>query len=193
MTQYARPDSDVDNQSDAWTNSDGGAPENTLYTYINGTVPCPGDPPVCNYVAGSDDECSGEGVYFTVELPEVDDPESSSSHAMKFYGRVESAESDLWTKIELMKDVGGAEEAVIATKTISDPDDTSAPGTLYTHNLSTSEANDIDDYTDLSLRIYFGDDGCMGVNFQVYQAWFECPDAPTPSATTSPAFLLFVD
>ena len=187
MTQYARPDSDVDNQSDAWTNSDGGAPSNVLYTYIDETSAG------SDYVQGSDDDCSGDGMYFTVGLSNVTDPESATGHAMKYYGRSDQAESDLWTKIELMKDVGGAEEAVIATKTISDPDDTSAPGTLYTHNLSTSEANDIDDYTDLSLRIYFGDDGCMGVNFQVYQAWLECPDAPTPSATTSPAFLLFVD
>lgn len=182
MTQYARPDSDVDNQSDAWTNSDGGAPSNVLYTYIDETSAG------SDYVQGTDDECSGDGKYFTVGLSNVTDPSSSSGHAMKFYGRLTSSESDTWFKIELLEGT-----TVRATKTISDPDDTSAPGTLFTHSLSTSEANSITNYNNLRLRIYAGDDGCMGAEFQVYQAWFECPDASTPSATTSPAFLLFVD
>jgi hypothetical protein len=182
MTQYARPDSDVDNPSSGWTNSAGGAPDNTLYTYIDEASVG------SDYVEGTDDNCDGDGFYFTVGLSNVTDPESASGHAMKFYGKVDSAESNTWYKIQLLEGT-----TVRAQKTISDPDGTSGTGTLYTHNLSTSEANSISNYNDLRIRIYAGDDDCMGVGFSVYQAYFECPDASTPSATTSPAFLLFVD
>ena len=183
MAQYARPDSDVDNPGDAWTNSDGGAPDNTLYTYIDETSVG------SDYVSGQDGDCTGDGAYFTVGLSNVTDPESASSHAMKFYGYTDSAgEVNTWLKIELLEGT-----TVRATKTISEPDNDTPPGDLYTHNLSTSEANSIGNYDNLRLRIYAGDDDCMGVTMRVYQAWFECPDAPTPSATTSPAFLLFVD
>ena len=182
MTQYARPDSDVDNPGDVWTNSDGGAPSNTLYTYIDETSVG------SDYVAATDDNCDGAGVYFTVGLSNVTDPESASGHAMKFYGKVDAAETSTWYKIDLLEGT-----TVRATQQWDEPDGDSGTGTLYTHNLSTSEANSISNYNNLRLKIYAGDDDCMGVSFSVYQALFECPDASTPSATTSPAFLLFVD
>jgi len=174
-TQYARPDSDVDNLNDAWTNSDGGAPDNTLYTYIDGASAG------SDYVDATDDDCDGTGVYFTVGLDSLTDPESANCHAMKFYGKVDSVGSNSWFKIELLEGT-----TVRASKTIASPAGTAGVGTLYTHNLSVAEANSITDYDNLRLRIYAGDDDCEGILFSVYQAWFECPEAEAEDITITP-------
>jgi hypothetical protein len=180
MTQYARPDSDITNQGDAWTGA--GAPSNTLYTEIDGTSAG------SDNVNGQDGDCSGDGVEFEVGLSDVDDPSSSSSHAFKARVRVDDADAGAAMRIRLMEG-----STTRATKNFS-PDATSAPGALITHNLSTSEANSISNYDNLRLEFVAYDDECMGVTFYVYQAWFECPDAAAPvAAANGKAFMLFLD
>jgi len=66
----------------------------------------------------------------------------------------------------------------------------------HTHTLTggDAEARSISDYDD--LQIWFkrgGGIGQMGEGVTITQAWFECPDASAAAATTSPAFLLFVE
>ena len=182
MTQYARPDSDVDNQDDAWTNSDGGAPSNTLYTYIDEASGG------SDYVEATDDNCDGAGVYFTVGLSNVTDPESASSHVIKAYIRIDPGTdmSNAFMRGELLEG-----STVRATSGDWETDDT---GALLTYTLSTAEANSISNYNNLRLRITFFDDECYGSTGYVDRAWFECPDAAAPAAAANgKAFMLFLD
>ena len=63
---------------------------------------------------------------------------------------------------------------------------------VHTHTLSEEEAGNISDYDD--LQIWFKRSGGeMGEGIKITQAWFEVGGVSEEAATTSPAFLLFME
>jgi len=182
MTQYARPDNDTSNAGN-WEPQDDGAgmPPDHLYECLNKTSPTADQ----KYMKVADDSGEGSALICIIRLGDVTDPNSTSSH--RFYWNAKDDGSGLPLTVSLL--VGSD---VVASKTTTLPTD-------YADDyleLGGSEANfpsDQADYNNLQLKFSLTDEETYGDYCYVRQAWFQCPDAAAPSATTSPAFLLFVD
>ena len=173
MTQYARPDSDTANDGN-WTGETTMSGE-VLYTQIDEASADDDD-----YISGDDGSCGG--VNCQVGLSDVDDPSSATNH--KVYYRITDEDGSGSTLlVKLMQ-----ASTVIASQTT----DLTEEFVTYNFTLSSTEANNISDYSNLRLDFTFTDDECMGLVGKISQAYFECPDAAA-AAATSEAFLLFVD
>lgn len=157
MTQYARPDADLYN-SEGWTSPAWSRIDEDCASYDGVFAQSP----------------SKADALLTCTLSDVTDPSSSSSHTMRVRGYVNT---------------NGTATIVIslycgATTLIKQwtPAWTGSSAE-YSYGLSSTEANNITDYTD--LRVWFQFDytsGSRGQGFiDCFQ--FECPDAPT--STTS--------
>jgi hypothetical protein len=175
MTQYARPDSNID--AGGWT--DDMAMDDASYTIIDQD---PEGTPDCSvYIKRADD---GSDATAKFGLQNVTDPESASDHKVV----VRAGGTVMMSAVpELTYALYQGASTQIATKTFRPADGSFANNTL---TLSSTQANNITDYTDLRIWLTCGDEGGMGDEDHVCQAWFECPDAAS-AATTSPSFLLF--
>ena len=173
MAQYARPDSDV--SDGRWLNS---ADNSTnLYSYIDESSVSDDDYIWVEDEWGSTDIC-------TVGLGDVTDPSSASDHKFTVRSRENGGSSSVEMTVTLL-------QGTTVIKSVSFYPDYAFSNTTTT--LSSVEANSITDYTDLRLKIQAVDGMGMGTFTEVSWAYFECPDASTPSAVSNPAFLLFVD
>jgi hypothetical protein len=181
MTQYARPDDDTSNAGSWQPVDDGGSTPSTLHECISKTSPGDDDKHM-----DVDDSASGEGsaLICVIRLSDVTDPNVTSSH--RFYWNAKDQGSELPLTVSLL--VGSVPVASkTTTLTSSYADDYLELGGSET-NFPADQA----DYNNLQLKFSYIDEEAFGDTCSVQQAWFQCPDVVS-AATTSPAFLLFVD
>tara|TARA_R110002110_G_scaffold259266_18_gene474987 strand:- start:426 stop:962 length:537 start_codon:yes stop_codon:yes gene_type:complete len=178
MTQYARPDNDTSNAGSWQANDDGGSPPSTLHECLSKTTASADQ----KYITVTDDEA--EAKVCVIRLGDVTDPSSTSSH--RFYWNAKDQGSELPLTVSLL--VGSD---VVASKTTT-LTGSYADDYLELGGSETNFPSDQADYNNLQLKFSYIDDETFGDTCFVRQAWFQCPDAAA-AATTSPAFLLFVD
>ena len=177
MTQYASPNGDVTDGD--WVNAGGG--QGALNSNCRKDT---GDSSfiISEEVFGSPDTCR-------FRLQNGDDPLSDSDHVVHYravagagFGGPVSLTIQIYDTNVVSPIVTEANTSVSATGL-----------TDYSFTLEDSEANAITDYDDLEI-VFTRGAGTMGDSMTVSEAWIQYPDEGTPpAATTSPAFLLFVD
>ena len=162
MAQYARPNNDP-SQTTNWVPSTG----SNLYAMIDEASPNDGD-----WVQVTDN-MSGQTETFKVDLSSVTDPVSSSNHKVT----VRASDSVGFGTIDFVVKLkqGATTIASVTSFTLS------SSAADHTYTLSAGEANSITDYGSLLLEISATDTMMGATVTKVYQAFFECPDAPAPS------------
>ena len=160
MTQYARPDSDV--SAGNWTPSTG----SDLYAMIDEASTNDSDFISVDDVDGSTETCQ-------VDLSSVTDPVASNLHVVTTRASEASGMGTISLNVTLKQ---GA--TTIAAKTFSTLTGSAAD---YTFTLSSAEANSITNYGALSLVFASTDTMSMMTTTKIYQAFFECGDAPVPA------------
>ena len=176
MTQYARPDADISdgdwlNQSDSNTN---------LYASIDESSASDSD-----YIKATDEGYgSGSDIVCIIGLSDINTPDGDADHKIKYRASDDTGSGAMSLKVELL-------EGSTVRKTNTNRRLTSSLAT-YTINLTTSEASNISDYTNLRLRFTANDGSGSGTTCTVSWAEFQAPDEAS-GIVTSPAFLLFVD
>ena len=163
MTQYSRPDNDP-SQTTNWAPSTG----SDLFAMIDEASPDDAD-----YVSVQD-QMSGTTETFKVDLSTVTDPVSAASHKVTVRAKDSVGMGTIALTVKLLQ--GATTIANITSFSLSG----SSPAD-YTYTLSTGEANSITDYSSLLLEVSATDSMMSGTTTTVYQAFFECPDAPAPS------------
>tara|TARA_R110002020_G_scaffold16515_17_gene58335 strand:- start:3621 stop:4112 length:492 start_codon:yes stop_codon:yes gene_type:complete len=119
------------------------------------------------------DQMSGSTETFTVDLSTVTDPVSSLSHKVTVRAKDSVGFGTITFVVKLVQ--GATTIATITSYTLS------GSAADHTYTLSTAEANSITNYSSLSLQVSATDSMFSGTTTTVYQAFFECPDAPAPS------------
>ena len=176
MTQYARPDSNID--AGGWTDEFG--LDDASYTIIDQDPE--GTPDCNNYIKATEE---GDDKTAKFGLQNVTDPESASDHKVV----VRAGGSNMMEGVpELTYALYQGASTQIATKTFTPADGSFANNTL---TLNSTQANNITDYTDLRIWLTMNGGAAGGDEDWVCQAWFECPNA-SAAAVTHP-FLMFVD
>ena len=178
MTQYARPDGDTSVGNWASSAMSGGLWE-AIDEVSGGTDSI--------YVSHEDD--TGEEATFT--LGNVTDPEDHTNHKVVVNAYVD----DEWSGTVTLNINLKQGSTSLKNQTFSVAYSSDESGTDYTMVLASTDIDtELTNYNDLNLVITATDtaDGGM-ITTYVNRAWFECPDAPPPSALANPAFLLFVD
>ena len=181
MTQYKSPNGDV--SDGAWTNAGGG--QGALNSNCRrGT----GD---SSYIIS--EESFGGTDTCRFRLQNGDDPLSDSDHEVH-YRAVATAGDPMMgggsppsLTIQIYDTNVGSP---IVTETNNGVSTSSL--TDYDFTLTASEANAITDYDDLEI-VFTRGAGMGGKTMKITKAWIQYPDEGTASATTSPAFLLFLE
>jgi hypothetical protein len=168
MAQYARPDADV--SAGNWGPSTG----SDLYAVIDEAVTDDSD-----YISVTDSDGSAETCQ--VELGGVTDPVSDSGHIITVRASEDSSSSVVALVITLKQ---GA--TTIATYTESS---ITGSATNYPHTLTTGEADSITNYSALSLVFAATDGMGMGTTTTIYQAFFECGNAPAPTGIAGVTYM----
>jgi len=176
MAQTARPDADV-SQGD-WTDDEDNS--DPLYQQINETSSIDD-----NYIKVNDEEGMGEELSCEVGLGDVTDPDGASG-TYKFVVRSLNDSGMGGETIDAQLKQGSNVRATLNMNV-------NGSFTNYTHSLSSSEISACGTFANLSIKLIAQDLAGAGGEFQVSSVYFECPDAPAASATTSPAFLLFIE
>ena len=171
MAQYARPDNDT--SDGRWLNNNGN--NTNLYSYIDESSVDDSD-----YIHVTDSMGSTDTVVF--RLSDVTDPEDHSSHSVVV--RAKDAAGFGAVSLGVILKQGST---TIKSTTFS----TGSSFANHTMSLSSGEAGNISDYTDLNLTITATDNMSFFTKTSVSWAYFECPDAA--ASTTTHPFLLFVD
>jgi|TARA_B100001778_G_scaffold314532_1_gene299880 hypothetical protein len=178
MTQYARPDADISdgdwlNQSDSNTN---------LYASIDESSASDSD-----YIYAEDEGYgSGSDIVCIIGLGDINEPDGNADHKIKYRATENSGMNAYSLKVELLE--GSTVRKSVTNSSIGGSFATS------TISLTTSEAGNISDYTNLRLRFTANDSQGGGYVLKVSWAEFQAPDAASGGGVaTSPAFLLFVD
>ena len=192
MTQYARPNADV---ADAeWVDQWSVAGE--LYQLIDESSASDSDyikSAITNPMSDSPADCK-------IELANtVTDPDTALDDHKVMYRAVgwDASMMGAPALIVSLYDTTVSTSTPIITYTqsgLGDANMSGDPFVTYTLALNSTQAGNILSYDD--LQIWFKRQGGSSMNdaVRVSQAWFECADAPVGGgATTSPAFLLFVD
>ena len=186
MTQYARPDGTTIADS-IWVNEQSN--QTNLHLSVDEAAGTSGQDDD-KIQSDSDGMTTPDWIKFT--LSDVDDPESASDHKVVYRAigaGMGSAPSLIWSLRE-----GSTERAGDTNSSLNNSNMWESIS-VHTHTLSSGEANAITDYSD--LQIWFKRSGGeMGDGVTITQVWFECPDASEEeeeAATTSPAFLLFME
>ena len=182
MTQYASPNGDV--TDGGWVNAGGGA--GALNSNCRKDT---GDSSfiISEEVFGSPDTCR-------FRLENGDDPLSDSDHVVHYRA--------IATGGDPMMGGGGPVSLTIqiydtnvVSPIVTETNNSVSTSSLtdYSFTLEDAEAEAIEDYDDLEISFVRG--AGMGVEtMKITEAWIQYPDEGTPpAATTSPAFLLFVD
>ena len=189
MTQYARPDGTTILDT-LWLNEQSN--QTDLHLSVDEAAGTSGQDND-KIQSDSDDDGMGGGTtpdWINFTLGDVDDPESASDHKVVYraIGAGMGSVPDLiWSLRE------GSTERAGATNSSLNNSNMWESISVHTHTLSSGEAGAITDYSD--LQIWFKrSGGDMGDGITITQVWFECPDAAEEeAATTSPAFLLFLE
>jgi len=152
MTQTARPDEDIDGNT--WTTA-------PLWSKVNDS---------------SDSTYINSGRYGTgyLGLTSLSDPQSSSDHVLYVRAKVAYGINEPETLYFFLYQgetyIASSGPTTISRTTI----------TTYSKILSTAETDSITDYGALRVRAYVTD--CVvSESINVYDIWFECPDAPVVS------------
>ena len=153
MTQYARPDSVITNQDSAWSPSTGTIPE-----CIDEETPSGSD-----YIY-----CSTAAKLLDVGLSEVTDPVSSSDHWIKWMWEASGTAGKEYCSVGLYCD-----GSLIA---LWDNQEVPRAGETRQQELSSAQADDIDDYSALSFRASIASIG-SGEEIHIQWVEFSCPDA----------------
>ena len=166
MTQYARPDADTSVGN--WAASSG----SSRYAMIDESSTNDSD-----YISVSG---MGSAETIVLGLSDVDTPDSGTRTVV-----VRASEDSGFDAVTLVITLKEG-----STSKGSQSYDT---GFSSTANLSFNITSSISDYSNLNLTIAATDNMGMGSTTKIYQAYFSVPDGAAEEATTSPAFLLFVD
>tara|TARA_R110000824_G_scaffold10285_1_gene45602 strand:+ start:25 stop:582 length:558 start_codon:yes stop_codon:yes gene_type:complete len=185
MTQYAYPD--VDTTVGNWTASTG-SDRYAMVDDAHGTAVAVADN---THITVADGGGGAEAII--LELSAVTDPSASNLHKVNVLWSDDSGSSAVTLNVNL-KDTDGSDVKNQNFSYTDESDEMDGSPSVSTMTLSTSEANSIASYAELILTLTATDGMGMGTNTTVFQAYFECPDAPASGATATPAaFLLFVD
>jgi len=193
MTQYARPNADV---ADAeWVDQWSVAGE--LYQLIDESSASDSDymtSMLTNPMSDSPGDCK-------IALADtVDDPDTELDDHKVMYRAVGWDASMMGAPALIVSlydtTVSTSTPIVTETRSLGDANMSGDPFVTYTLALNSTQAGNIASYDD--LQIWFkrqsGMGGAVNDAVRVSQAWFECADAPEEeAATTSPAFLLFIE
>lgn len=199
MTQYARPNADADNPEhgvdgiDGWRTEDETTWEG-IYVSIDESSTNDSD-----YIIQED--AGGTRSWYKAALGNtVTDPVTAlSDHKVKFraVGYDGAMAMSTATLTVALYDTTASTPLIITADITSLPDESMMGGGTwadFTISLNATQAGNIDSYDDLQIWFKMSATNGMGDYVKVSQAWFECADAPVGGgATTSPAFLLFVD
>ena len=191
MTQYAYPDADTSVGN--WTASTG----SDRYAMVDDAHDVAAGTADNTYIRVTDDGMGDEMMNPTAEaitlsLSSVTDPSASNLHKVKILWHEDAGQGAVNLNVSLRDTDGGAVKNQTFTFDAGggfDPPDSQED----TITLSTSEANSIGAYNNLSVIITATDTMIQGTNTSVFRVYFECPDAAAESAATSEAFLLFLD
>lgn len=177
MTQYARPDSDID--SGDWYPSDSEDAYEDINEVSGGS----------DYIELSHED--GEAYPASFTLSNVTDPNVHTDHKVVVNAYVD----DEWSGTVILNINLKQGSTSLKNQTFSVAYSGDGSGTDYTMVLASTDVDtELTDYNDLNLVITATDTSEGGmITTTVNRAWFECPDVVSVAATTSPAFLLFVD
>lgn len=192
MTQYARPNSDAGDAEWVKQNSATGA----LNPLIDESSADDSD--YMMSVIGADPSSDTPGDCKIALANTVTDPDTALDDHKVMYRAVGWDESMMGVPelIVSLYDTTVSTSTPIITVTQSSLGDANMLGdsfVTYTLALNSTQAGNIVSYND--LQIWFKRQGGSTTDdaVRVSQAWFECADVAAAAATTSPAFLLFVD
>ena len=181
MTQYAHPNGDV--TDGGWVNAGGG--QGALNSNVRRTTDD------STFIISTDTSSTPDTCRF--RLQNGDDPLSSADHEVH-YRAVATAGDPMMgggsppsLTIQIYDTNVGSP---IVTETNNGVSTSSL--TDYDFTLTASEANAITDYDDLEI-VFTRGAGMGGETMKITKAWIQYPDEGTASATTSPAFLLFLE
>lgn len=167
MTQYARPDSDVDTGS--WVASTG----SDFFALLDESLYSDSD-----YISSADWETSTDSI--TVGLDNVTDPANAINHVISY--RSKGTDGGAWGNIPSITVVLLETATPIATSVNSS---LTGSYTDYTFTLSESEANAIGNYSNLRLKFTRGVESGSGEDVFVSQAFFKCDSVVTTTTTTT--------
>ena len=189
MTQYARPNSDGGDAE--WVNHNGST--GALNALIKEAVTDDSDYMKSTHVSYPATDTQG---WCMIKLATVNDPDpDEDDHKIK-YRAVGGGGMEPQLIVALY--LGATDTAIITApaQTLNSEDMWGTWGD-YTIDLNSTQAAAIgDNYADLEIwfKRAVGMMSSGGEYVKVSQAWFECADVPeAAAATTSPAFLLFVE
>ena len=169
MTQYARPDSDVDTGN--WSRSTGSG---NYFALIDEAVASNSD-----YITSADYD-GMEADSITVGLSNVTDPANSEDHIVSYRSK--------GTGGGMMGNIPSLTVVLLETSTpIATSVNTSLTGSYvdYTFTLSEAEANAIGNYDNLRLKFTRGMESGGGEDVFVSQAFFKCDSLVTTTTTTT--------
>ena len=197
MTQYARPNADADNPEhgvggvDGWLREDGSTYTN-IYVSIDESSTSDSD-----YI--QQQNSGGTVSWYKAALGNtVTDPVSAlSDHKLKYRAvGYDGSMMGVPTLTVALYDTTADTPLIVSHANTSLEDESMmGMGTWadFTISLNSTQAGNIDSYNDLQIWFKMTTSNGMGDYVKVSQAWFECADAPAAAATTSPAFLLFME
>jgi|GEM_PF-3317699 len=164
--QFARPSSDVDVGSPAWTDEGGGS--TNIYQSID------------EYDAGVDADYiksnpNADLNPYVAGLGTISDPQSSTGHVIRWRAKRDKTNKTLTLVVSLYE--GDTHE--VASSSISDTALDSFTTSTYT--LTAGQADSIASYADLRLQFNITVNGGAGQFVYVSWAEFEVPDAPVAS------------
>ena len=185
MTQYARPNSDGGDAEWVNHNNNTGA----LNSLIKEAVTDDDDYMKSTHVGWGDTQG-----WCMIKLATVNDPDpDEDDHKIKYRAVGTGMEPNLTVALYL----GTPETLIVSYTQTLNSEDMSGTWADYTISLSSGQAAAIgDNYADLEIwfKRVAGMMDTGGETVKVSQAWFECADVPeAEAATTSPAFLLFME
>lgn len=159
MTQYYRPDEDISNAG-LWTTE-------PLYSKINEE-----SSPDTAYITSP---VNADHVECIVGLPDVTNPGIDTDHILRFRAKKNKTQS-MYVNVELVLDPNGTSggPTVIAATNLTDITQSFAE---YSVTLTTTQASNITDYSDLGVAIY--GDSSAGKAVDCSWVQFEVPDEPT--------------
>ena len=185
MTQYAYPDADTTVNN--WTASTG----SDRYAMIDDAHDVAASTADNTYIT---DGGNGGAIILSLSNPfsSVTTPSARTDHKVRVLWSDDSGSSAVTLNINL-KDTDGSDvkNQDFSYEDTSEEMDGSPSFSIMT--LSTSQANSIGAYNNLTLTLTATDGMGMGATTNIYQAYFECPDAAASSTTTNAPFLLFLD
>jgi len=170
MAQFARPDADT--SAGNWSASSG----SSLYAMVDDAVASSSSSGDSDYITVTDSSGSAEAC--TLRLSDVGDPGDHTATSVKLRAYTDSFYSSVTLNINLRDGTTSIKSANFT------------PGTSFgahTMSLSTTEAGNISDYTDLNIIITATDGFGMGSETRVSNIYFECPDMPPINVTPAHA------